>query len=91
MQLLPAELPEVRTGCPVARVVPAAGPGQKVTVQTEAGQEDQYDAVIMATHSDISKALLDKAAPQVSLVSGLRLWGGSGVPESTASCLCACI
>ena len=66
VQLLPAELPDVRTGCPVARVIPALGPDQKVAVQTEAGQEHQYDAVIMATHSDISKALLEKAAPKVS-------------------------
>ena len=61
----------------MARVIPAAGPGQKVTVQTEAGQAGQYDAVIMATHSDISRALLEEAAPKVS---GLRLWGGSRVP-----------
>ena len=65
VRLLPAELPGVRTGCPVARVIPALGPEQKVTVQTEGGQEDQYDAVIMATHSDISQALLEKAAPKV--------------------------
>lgn len=64
----------------MARVVPAAGPDQKVTVHTEAGQEDQYDAVILATHSDISKVLLEKAAPRVSFPSGLRLWGGSRVP-----------
>ena len=49
-----AEVTDVRTSSPVASIVRPAkrggtGPGP-VTITTEAGHSEQYDAVVLATH-----------------------------------------
>ncbi|GLI66534.1 hypothetical protein VaNZ11_010410 [Volvox africanus] len=56
------ELPDVRTRAPVSRVVREdAG----VIVETAAGVKEQYDAVVFATHSDVTLQLLgDDVDPQ---------------------------
>jgi predicted NAD/FAD-binding protein len=48
----------VRSGDPVARVSRAPG---GVTVTTEGGHRERYDAVLMATHADVALTLLDDA------------------------------
>ncbi|KAG1678525.1 hypothetical protein FOA52_014559 [Chlamydomonas sp. UWO 241] len=53
------ELPDCRAGCPVASVVrPKAGESGRAKVTTEAGDTDEFDAVVLATHSDVSMRLL---------------------------------
>lgn len=69
---LPAELPDVRTSTPVACVerlaaTTAAGEGvppgrHGVRVTTKAGQQCEFDAVVLATHSDTALALLGDGA-----------------------------
>lgn len=61
----PAELRDVRTGCPVEAVesLGAAGP---VRVRTAGGKAEEFDAVVLATHTDTSLALLGGACPPVS-------------------------
>ncbi|GIL82213.1 hypothetical protein Vretimale_7189 [Volvox reticuliferus] len=56
------ELPDVRTSTPVSHVVRKdAG----VIVETAAGGKEQYDAVVFATHSDVTMQLLgDDVDPQ---------------------------
>ena len=47
----PIELPDVRTGSPVAFVKRASvGGPARVTVTTEAGSSEDFDAVVLATH-----------------------------------------
>ncbi|GAX82389.1 hypothetical protein CEUSTIGMA_g9817.t1 [Chlamydomonas eustigma] len=54
-----SELRDVRTGRPVASIKrPSAKGGGKVIITTEQGEMDQFDAVVLATHSDISMRLL---------------------------------
>jgi predicted NAD/FAD-binding protein len=63
-RLFTAELRDVRTSCAVVSVesVGAAGP---VCVRTADGKTEQFDKVVLATHSDISLALLGSTCPQV--------------------------
>jgi predicted NAD/FAD-binding protein len=61
---LPAELPDVRTSTPVARVTPAAE-GCPAVVHTEAGAAEEFDAVVLATHTDTTLAALGDGAPEV--------------------------
>lgn len=61
--LRPAELPDVRVATPVTSVA-SAGPQGPVTVTASDG-EGQYDAVVMATHSDVTLRLLGSGAPEV--------------------------
>ena len=61
---LPAELPDVRLGCPVTSAAPAAA-GQRARVCWGAAQSQEFDAVIFATHSDTILSVLGKDAPQV--------------------------
>jgi cyclopropane-fatty-acyl-phospholipid synthase len=56
-----ATLPDVRTGTPVTSVR-SLGAGGPVHV-TAAGGTAEYDAVVMATHSDVSLRLLGPEAP----------------------------
>jgi predicted NAD/FAD-binding protein len=58
------ELSDVRVGCGVAAVT-SLGPEGPVLVRSEDGVEETYDAVILATHSDVSLALLGDACPGV--------------------------
>ncbi len=62
----PAELPDVRTGCGVASVRRAAtsGGGQQapVALVTEAGEALEFDAVVFATHSDVTLRILGEDA-----------------------------
>ena len=61
---LPAELPDVRLGCPVTSAAPASA-GQRARVCWGAGQSQEFDAVIFATHSDTTLSVLGQDAPQV--------------------------
>lgn len=61
-----AELRDVRCGCPVAGVTPAATPGAPVAVHLQDGASEQFGAVVLATHSDVSLALLGSACPPVA-------------------------
>lgn len=56
------ELPDVRTGCGVFSVKRSSELGGPVTVTLESGVVLQYDAVVLATHSDVSLALLGESA-----------------------------
>lgn len=55
-----SELPDVRTSTPVASVTRSSnGNGDGgVTVTTAAGDQSSFDAVVLATHSDVSLKLL---------------------------------
>ncbi|PNH10244.1 Cyclopropane-fatty-acyl-phospholipid synthase [Tetrabaena socialis] len=53
------ELPDVRTGTPVARVTRTE---EGVDVETAAGGSERFDAVIFATHSDVTLRLLGSDA-----------------------------
>lgn len=59
-----AELKDVRASTGVKSVTPRNAQG-KLVVATEAGEVEEYDAVIMATHADVSLAILGDACPQV--------------------------
>ena len=61
-----AELRDVRCGCPVAGVHPAVAPGAPVEVHLQDGTSEQFGAVVLATHSDVSLALLGSACPPVA-------------------------
>jgi predicted NAD/FAD-binding protein len=56
-------LPDVRTGTPVTSVksLGAQGPVQLAAADGTA----EYDAVVLATHSDISLKILGEEGPQV--------------------------
>ena len=62
-RILFAELKDVRLATGVKSVAPRNSDG-KLTVITESGAVEMYDAVIMATHADISLAILGKSCPQ---------------------------
>lgn len=64
--LFTAELRDVRTNCAVASVE-SLGPEGPVCVRTGGGKSEQFDKVVLATHSDVSLALLGSACPQVSV------------------------
>ena len=64
----PAALPDVRVGTPVSAVA-SEGPQGPVKVTASDG-EALYDAVILATHSDISLRLVEGWAPQVRRLQG---------------------
>jgi len=57
-----AELPDVRTSTPV-KSVRSLGPQGPVAITASDG-EAQYDAVVMATHSDVTLRLLGSDGPQ---------------------------
>ena len=61
---LPAELLDVRLGCPVTSAAPAAA-GKRARVCWGATQSQEFDAVIFATHSDTTLSVLGEDAPQV--------------------------
>eukprot|EP00879_Flechtneria_rotunda_P028753 GHRR01030971.1.p1 GENE.GHRR01030971.1~~GHRR01030971.1.p1 ORF type:complete len:508 (+),score=175.15 GHRR01030971.1:123-1646(+) len=61
VQKVLAELPDVRLGTPVARVQRTAN---GVQLTTAAGQTELFDAVVLATHSDISLQLLGSDATE---------------------------
>ena len=63
--LLIAELRDVRTSCAVVSVEPV-GPTGPVRIRTADGKTEQFDKVVLATHSDTSLALLGSTCPQVS-------------------------
>ncbi|KAG2447750.1 hypothetical protein HYH02_007208 [Chlamydomonas schloesseri] len=64
-----AELPDVRTSTPVTRVVRGRAAGEPLTVYTAssgpAAAGEQFDAVVFATHSDITLRLLGEDADGV--------------------------
>ena len=60
-----AELEDARSGTGIQSIRPADSEGGHVTVTTEAGDVATYDAVIMATHADVSLAMLGDSCPQV--------------------------
>lgn len=71
-----AQLPDVRTACPVsaARSLGPAGPVRLTfsrAASAEGGQEpgpeqeEEFDAVVLATHSDVSLKILGQQGPQV--------------------------
>jgi predicted NAD/FAD-binding protein len=64
--LFAAELRDVRTDCAIASVE-SLGPAGPVCVRTAGGKTEQFDKVVLATHSDVSLALLGSACPQVSV------------------------
>jgi len=57
----------VRLGTGIKSVAPRNSEG-KLAVTTEAGAVEMYDAVIMATHADISLAILGDTCPKVGLM-----------------------
>jgi len=65
-----ASLSHVHTGAAVVSVQRAEAPGQLVVVKTSCGQQRQFDAVVLATHSDTALAILGNNATEVS--SGRR-------------------
>ncbi len=65
---VPAELPDVRLGCPVTSASPASSQ-QPAVVRWGDSQSQEFDAVIFATHSDTTLSLLGDAAPKVSFPS----------------------
>ena len=69
---LTAELRDVRTDCAIASVE-SLGPEGPVCVRTAGGETEQFDKVVLATHSDVSLALLGSACREVSLWRGLDL------------------
>ena len=74
-----AELPDVRTSTPVesVRSLGAQGP---VRVTAAGGASEEFDAVLLATHSDISLKMLGGEGPQVGCARGLDRglpWGWS--------------
>lgn len=77
-----AELPDVRTGTPVLGVR-SLGPQGPVQL-TAADGEAQYDAVLLATHTDISLRILGKQGPKVrvcgELASHRRTGAVPGLP-----------
>lgn len=55
----------MRTSCGVARIDrPASGHGP-VTITTEKGDQEQFDAVVLATHSDTSLKMLGEGATEL--------------------------
>ncbi|CAD7695206.1 unnamed protein product [Ostreobium quekettii] len=54
------DLPDVRTGQAVASV--AAVDGDRIVVTTKDGSKDEFDAVVLATHSNTSLSLLGNGA-----------------------------
>jgi predicted NAD/FAD-binding protein len=61
-----AELPDVRTSAGVKSVRRNRGSGdEKVTVTTEDGASEEFDAVVLATHSDVTLAILGDGATEV--------------------------
>ena len=56
----------MRTKCAIVSVE-SLGPEGPVCVQTAGGKTEQFDKVVLATHSDVSLALLGSACPQVSV------------------------
>ena len=61
---MPAELPDVRLGCPVSSATPAVA-SERARVCWGASQSQDFDAVIFATHSDTTLSVLGNSAPQV--------------------------
>ncbi|KAK9818144.1 hypothetical protein WJX72_007777 [[Myrmecia] bisecta] len=57
-------LPDVRTGVPVVSVKLCSGGRGPVCVTTADGQTADFDAVVLATHSDVSLALLGDESPE---------------------------
>lgn len=54
----------MRLGCAVSSAVPATD-GKPALVRWGKGQSQEFDAIIFATHSDTTLALLGDHAPQV--------------------------
>jgi hypothetical protein len=59
-----AELPDVRMSTLVTRVVPASGTCTAI-VHAAGGSAEAFDAVIFATHTDTTLAILGDLAPEV--------------------------
>lgn len=57
-----AELPEVLTSTPVASIERLAGRTPRVRVQAASGAAREFDAVVLATHSDTALKLLGGGA-----------------------------
>jgi predicted NAD/FAD-binding protein len=57
---VPAELPDVRTSTPISSL--QRNSNGSVTLTTAAGKQESFDAVVLATHSDISLQILGQAA-----------------------------
>lgn len=68
----PAELCDVRAGCGVA-AVESLGKSGPVRLRTEGGATEKFDAVVLATHTDTSLAMLGDACPQVCIPATIRL------------------
>jgi predicted NAD/FAD-binding protein len=60
-----AELEDAHTGVGIRSVKTADSEGGRVTITTEAGAVATYDAVVLATHADVSLAMLGDSCPQV--------------------------
>jgi predicted NAD/FAD-binding protein len=61
------ELPDVRTACAVTRVTPEKEDGScRPVVHSGNGAKEEFDAVVLATHSDVSLALLGDQASEVA-------------------------
>lgn len=57
---LPTELPDVRTSTPISSL--QRNSNGSVTLITAAGKKETFDAVVLATHSDISLQILGQGA-----------------------------
>lgn len=64
--LLHAALPDVRTGAAITSAVRASpgSPGPAVTLTTQAGEQLGFDAVVFATHSDLTLSILGQDADE---------------------------
>jgi len=60
-----SELEDARAGVGIKSIKPVDGDGGRVTLTTDAGDETSYDAVILATHANISLAMIGGSCPQV--------------------------
>ena len=58
----PPELPEVLTGTPVASIERLGGRTPRVRVKAASGGSRDFDAAVLATHSDTALALLGGGA-----------------------------
>ena len=91
-----SELEDARAGVGIRSIEPANGDGGRVTLITDAGDEAAYDAVILATHADISLKMLGGSCPQVGLCacgrvsSSLTSWQAWRMAQSHKLCVRAC-
>lgn len=66
--LMHSELPDVRKGTAVTRVIPSTGTLPAI-VEAADGSSEEFSAVIFATHTDTTLAALGNLAPEVGTQS----------------------